>query len=410
MPPDRSSGTDPGPRTCIVFQVRGLFVLAALSACGRLDFETTRVTTDGAMDSPGDAPPGMMGWSHIAAGSETTCGIYKDRAYCWGSGTNNEIGDGGGVNRPSPTAVALPAGKVTQITEGEGHGCAVVDGAAYCWGNNAIGNGQPTSALPAAVSLPATITSISAGGGFVCAVASGSVYCWGQDPAGALGNGAGGASSSPQAVTLPASALSVDAGNDHVMALLADGSLYVWGHNDAGCYGTGSTSPTSSDVPVPSPAVTGTQPSLAGWHACALSAGAATCWGMGTSGELGDGLSQDSASPVTPTGMGTGVSVIAAGGGPTNHDISCAIVGGKVSCWGNGFDGRLGTGNSSNAATPQVVVGLPINAVELAIGFEHTCALASDGTVRCWGRGDLGQLGDGNSANSLSPVVVPLPP
>jgi alpha-tubulin suppressor-like RCC1 family protein len=400
-----------GPPTCIVSEVRGLFVLAALSACGRLDFETTRVTTDGAIDSPDvDSSVTIDGWSRIAAGSETTCGIYKSRAYCWGSGTNNEIGDGAGVNRPSPTAVALPAGTVSQITEGEGHGCAIVGGAAYCWGNGAIGNGQPTSALPVAVSLPATITSISAGGGFACAVSSGSVYCWGQDPAGALGNGAGGASNTPQLVTLPSAALSVDAGNDHVMALLADGSLYVWGHNDAGCYGTGSTSPTSSDVPVATAAVTGVQPSLAGWHACAVKSGAATCWGMGSIGELGDGLSQDSASPVTPMGMGSGVTAMVTGGGPTNRDASCAIVAGKVSCWGSGTLGRLGTGNEANQATPQAVQNLPNDAVDLALGFEHSCALASDGTLRCWGSGALGQLGDGNSANSLTPVVVPLPP
>ncbi|HSD90073.1 MAG TPA: hypothetical protein VLB44_21225 [Kofleriaceae bacterium] len=364
------------------------------------------------MDSPDVDSSGTLGWSHVAAGAETTCGIYKGRAYCWGRGTNNEIGDGAGVDRPSPTLVALPAGTVSQITHGEGHGCAVVDGAAYCWGIGAIGNGQPSSALPAAVSLPATITSISAGGGFACAVASGTVYCWGQDPAGALGNGAGGPSDSPQLVTLPAStsAVSVDAGNDHVMALLADASLYVWGHNDAGCYGTGSTSPTTSDVPVPTGAVTGVLPSLAGWHACALVNGGAKCWGMGSSGELGDGLQQDSASPVTPMAMGSGVTLVATGGGPTNVDISCAVASGQLSCWGNGTAGRLGTGNTAIAITPKPVLGFSGTAVELAIGFEHTCARASDGTVQCWGRGDLGQLGDGNKTNSFSPVVVPLPP
>jgi alpha-tubulin suppressor-like RCC1 family protein len=76
---------------------------------------------------------------------------------------------------------------------------------------------------------------------------------------------------------------------------------------------------------------------------------------------------------------------------------------------GTGANGRLGTGNTSDQTTPQPVQNLPGDVVELALGFEHTCARSSDGTMRCWGRGDLGQLGDGDGADSLTPVVVPLP-
>lgn len=310
------------------------------------------------------------------------------------------------TNRSAPAPVSLPAGTATAIAQGEGHGCAIVDGAAYCWGNAAIGNGQPTSALPQAVSLPATLTSITVGGGFACAVASPNVYCWGNDTNGALGNGNGGSSLMPVLVSLPAAAISIDAGNDHAIALLADGRVFVWGHNDNGIFGTGSLSPTTSDVPIPT-SITGALPAIGGWHGCVLIAGRVSCWGEGVNGELGDGLSQDNTNPVVA--IASGVIALDAGGGPTNHDATCASVAGSVRCWGMGTAGRLGTGNTANAATPKPVLGLPADIVELALGFEHTCARTSSGNVHCWGRGDLGQLGDGRSVNDLSPVVVATP-
>jgi alpha-tubulin suppressor-like RCC1 family protein len=397
-----------------LFVVRGLVVmLATLAACGRLGFEE-RTTTDGDSDSPnsgGDGPGAAMGWTRITAGDETTCGIYKSRAYCWGRGSNNEIGDGVATNRPSPTLVALPAGTVTDIVQGEGHGCAIVDDSVYCWGLAAIGNGNPQAATPQKITaLPANVTSLSAGGQFVCAVAGGNVYCWGNESSGSLGNGAAGSSFTPALVTLPTTAISVDAGNDHAIALLSDGSLYVWGHNDNGCFGVGSTTPTSSDVPLQTAASASVLPRLAGWHMCALENGAVRCWGEGTSGELGNNMFNDSSNPVQVVGMTAGVTTMETGGGPSNHDASCAVIAGAVSCWGNGTFGRLGTGNANDAPTPQPVSGVPATVVELALGFEHACARGSDGSLRCWGRGDLGQLGNGMSANSLVPVVVPLPP
>jgi alpha-tubulin suppressor-like RCC1 family protein len=389
-----------------------LVVVVALAGCGRLGFQDRSATSDGDTDSAGTADVALpvTGWTRVSAGDETTCGIDKSRAYCWGRGSNNEIGDGNATNRPSPTEVALPTGSVTDIVQGEGHGCAVVDDAVYCWGLAAIGNGNPTAATPRKVTLSSGVTSISAGGGFACATAGGNLYCWGDDPSGALGNGAAGATLVPQRITLPASAVAVDAGNDHAMAMISDGRVYVWGHNDNGVFGNGPTAPASSDVPVEITSISGTLPVLAGWHACVLVAGAVSCWGTGTRGELGDGQMMDRPTPGFVTGMMSGVTALAVGGGPVNHDATCAVNGGAATCWGSGIYGRLGTGTMSDQSLPQPVQSLPADIVELALGFEHTCARSSDGSVRCWGRGDLGQLGDGQSANSLTPVDVPLPP
>ncbi len=74
-----------------------------------------------------------------------------------------------------------------------------------------------------------------------------------------------------------------------------------------------------------------------------------------------------------------------------------------------GLDGRLGNGFSEPQLSPVAASGLPGPAVELALGFGHTCARLVDGDLWCWGRGAEGQLGHGVASGSLSPVRVTPP-
>jgi alpha-tubulin suppressor-like RCC1 family protein len=383
-------------------------LIATLAACGRVGFDSQRTGTDATID---DAPvdSGPPGWTYIHAGDQVTCGIYLDRPYCWGRGTLDELGNGVRANRGRPTAVALPAGRITAFGLGEAHGCAIVDDEAYCWGNAPPGTGALSSPLPVRASLPSPVTSIGGGNGFTCAVAAGTAYCWGADTQGALGNGASTATlPTPNAVSLPAPVVSLDAGNDHAVALLADQSVWAWGHNDNGALGLGTFDPAVVESPMAT-VITGAQPSLGGWHACVANDGAARCWGTGTAGELGNGALSSNALPQPVSGMSTGVDAIEANGGPTEGDATCALVAGEVWCWGNGHHGRLGTGATASASVPMRVQGLPADTVQLAVGYSHTCVRSAAGIVRCWGRGDLGQLGDGAMTGSFVPVVVPPP-
>src|SRR5690606_1750448 len=76
---------------------------------------------------------------------------------------------------------------------------------------------------------------------------------------------------------------------------------------------------------------------------------------------------------------------------------------GAVSCWGANNQGQIG--NSAGAAQLKVPVQIPTgvtkldDAAEIALGPEHSCARKRDGTLVCWGRNDLGQLGSGTSSN-----------
>src|SRR5260221_157767 len=79
---------------------------------------------------------------------------------------------------------------------------------------------------------------------------------------------------------------------------------------------------------------------------------------------------------------------------------SCALLSNRfVNCWGDNSQGQLGNGTTSPSATPVTVSGL-VNATALSSGFDHNCAVRADGTVWCWGRNDFGQLG--SMAGSVS--------
>jgi alpha-tubulin suppressor-like RCC1 family protein len=145
-------------------------------------------------------------------------------------------------------------------------------------------------------------------------------------------------------------------------------------------------------------------------HACALTqAGEVRCWGRNFSGQLGDGTRQDRTRPVKIAGLSE-VAQLAAFGART-----CAVKrDGTVLCWGlvGGLlaDGSVpqygqSTGEAWDRTTPKPVVGLS-DVAQLAIGGEHLCALAKNGSVRCWGGNAHGQLGDGTLENRIAPTAV----
>lgn len=304
------------------------------------------------------------------------------------------------MNRNVPTAVPLVAGTIQDLAVGELTSCAIVDGTLYCWGSMF----QPT---PAAVVLPAPATSVVIGEDFVCAIAN-QTYCWGQNDVGQLGTGTSSPSTNPTPV-LGAPHQRLYAGEDHVCALKVAGGAECWGHNDNGTLGFGAFTPNNVTLPQPVDASITTLPSLGGGDACAVENNTVLCWGTNDNGELGDSTGVRSAVPRAVPGLPPASSV-STGGSPNFPDASCAIdFEGTVRCWGYGDDGRLGNGIAASSASPVDVVGLPGPARVTAIGQHHACATLVNGELWCWGRGNAGQLGDGAGTTSLTPVRV-MPP
>jgi alpha-tubulin suppressor-like RCC1 family protein len=137
------------------------------------------------------------------------------------------------------------------------------------------------------------------------------------------------------------------------------------------------------------------------FHTCAIVSGSARCWGDNYHGELGDGTTTDRYTPVDVVGLEQGVTAIAAG-----SDSTCALVSGGVKCWGLNDNGQIGDGTTTNRHTPADVAGLEQGATAVAAGFRHTCALVTGGGARCWGLNGAGQLGNGTTTSSNTPVDV----
>ena len=339
-----------------------------------------------------------------------------------------------------------------RIATGKYHTCAILgDGSVRCWGyggDGALGYGNtsnvgddetPASAGPVNLGPGRTAKAISAGDYHTCALLDdGSVRCWGFGADGRLGYGSTnsvGASQTPATggpVDLGPgrTALAISAGGGHSCAVLDDGSVRCWGFALNGELGYGNTN-SVGDSPTDTPGMVGpvdlgagrtAKAISAGWrHTCALlDDGSVRCWGNGGSGRLGYGNTSNlGGTPATtpekvgPVNLGRGrtAKAIAAGFAHT-----CAIADGSVRCWGDGADGQLGYGNTTNVgATPTTTPGKvgPVDlggrtAVAISAGDLHTCALLDDGSVRCWGYGAYGRLGYCATSNvGDTPATLP---
>jgi alpha-tubulin suppressor-like RCC1 family protein len=86
---------------------------------------------------------------------------------------------------------------------------------------------------------------------------------------------------------------------------------------------------------------------------------------------------------------------------------TCVITSkGGVQCWGSNVHGELGNGTTIASSTPVDVQGLGTTAISLAAGQNFTCALLSTRTVMCWGKGDFGEQGNNSSNDNAKPGNV----
>lgn len=416
-------------------------------------------TTDRSQPGPTVALGGPA--SAIAVGEEHSCALLNSgQLRCWGRNDLGQLGDGTTQNRTTPTAVVLPGGSANVLTAGAGHTCAVIGGVVHCWGRNdsgQLGDGSLTQrVLPTPVAGVLTgVTALAAGRLHSCALTPSGASCWGSNSDGQLGDGsttnrripvavsglgsglrrlvanfrhscvldAGGAvlcwgdnffgqigdgtdrdRSLPTAVTGLGSGLAeLAAGYRHNCAASTDGLLArCWGNNFDGQLGNGAF--TNKLVPVPVNGLTaGTQRVALGFqHSCAWSPARGTeCWGDGTSGQLGDGLGTSAATPVRVQ-LSDGSGALAGG---VFHTCSVTLAGG-IKCWGENGNGQLGDGTATDRLLPTEVVGLEGAQRSVAAGGFHTCAVAVDGRMSCWGSNSNGQLGIGGSGSRTTPAPV----
>ena len=202
------------------------------------------------------------------------------------------------------------------------------------------------------------------------------VKCWGEGQYGRLGQGnedniGGGKDEmgdnlNPIALDNDVKATAISAGTLHTCVLLNNQKVKCWGNGEIGRLGHNSEDHLGNET-----------------------------------GEMGDSL------PIV--NLGEGLSVVAIGAGASH---TCALLdSGAMKCWGHGGSGKLGQENTERLGDGKdkdlkqsnkdemgdnlkvINLGSDVKVKAFALGSGHSCALLTDGTVKCWGSNSRGQLG-----------------
>ncbi|NBO38609.1 tandem-95 repeat protein, partial [bacterium] len=368
----------------------------------------------------------------ISAGDKHTCVVESTgTTKCWGASASGALG----IGTATYSQYALPQAIVTtnissfthtMVAAGSEFTCLMgtTTNKVTCWGKNStyqLGRGTssttnvlaPSSTTVANLSDPIAI-SASKSGGHACAInSSGNVYCWGSSSSGQLGNNSTASTQSAVQVVLAGGSTalpfvrSIAAGGSHTCAALSYNSsytagIYCWGSNSNGQLGDSST--TNRNVATPVDTTNQGSTSSGTWftqvvagtsHSCALrNDGAVFCWGANSFGQLGDNSTTERTIPTAVNSLGAGSGVVSLTAG---HNHTCALKNDhSVHCWGKNEFGQLGDASTTQRLVPtQAIASSSSNsALALSAGGNHTCAVLLDGTVKCWGAGDSGQLGN----------------
>lgn len=315
------------------------------------------------------------------------------------------------------------------VSAGGGHTCAVSkSGAVRCWGSNQVGQLGYNSTATVGDGLGASIRSagdvpvglpvrqVAAGLTHTCALTTAdTVRCWGQNDWGqlgydnkiAVGDGQGRTIEEAGDVPIGRKAHAIAVGFLHSCALTDESGVRCWGTGILGYGATGQVGdgqgPTIDavgdlELGVDARAITANTS-----HSCVVGTdSSARCWGNNEAGQLGYGHTTDigfterSIVDAGPIPVGATVDSVAAGGFHT-----CAVLtDGRVRCWGENRFGQLGYDHTSSVAADltatiqdagDVVVGA--KCVQVSAGGQHTCVRLEHGPIRCWGRGSGGRLG-----------------
>ncbi|MDI3291746.1 DUF4215 domain-containing protein [Polyangium sp. 15x6] len=389
----------------------------------------------------------------LFAGGVTMCVLFANgRAKCWGANENGQLGLGDKQRRgdnPNEMGNNLPflglgeGRTILSMAPGTVHTCALLDDQTVkCWGGGGAGQvglgdtlprgdepGEMGDILPP-LDLGAGRTAKAIGSGFAqtCAILDDdTLKCWGYNASGELGLGdtmIRGDQPSEMGDALPPVALGtgrfaqqIAGGHSFQCAILDDGTVKCWGKNIWGQLGQGDTTQRGDEMGEMGDALPPTVLGNAGavlsistafGHSCVLlTGGKVKCWGLNVVGALG--LGDAAFRGDGPGEMGDNLPFVDLGSGKTATRVatggpcSCAILNdGSVKCWGENDRGQLGLGDKLNRgkapgemgdALPAIDLGAGRKARKIAVGGRFACVILDDATVKCWGQNDFGQLG-----------------
>lgn len=323
-------------------------------------------------------------------------------------GGSGPIGEAG--SDASSDAASEPVRQSVRAVSAFAHTCAAGESGLFCWGsgsNEQFGvSGGAEQAAPQRMA-DGVFVATCAGERHACALhADGTLYCWGGNREGQLGLGDRMTRARPTA--LPDRRFSaLSCGGYNTCAIESSGGLYCWGDNLEGTLGQGDAPLRDSPSPVRVPGDRrAIEVSVGQAHACRIDeAGTLACWGRNTfsqTGTMGEPLQARAPSVIADGRRYTKVAAA------QNH--SCAIASdGKLYCWGDASGALLGFGMGASGQrvnTPtQVGTG---EYVAIAANWFHSCAIERSGALSCWGRNDEQQVASSSASAIPQPMRVGL--
>ena len=332
----------------------------------------------------------------VTAGTHHTCVLdIQQDVWCWGI---NTVGQVNGESAPSQISQPeLQFRGTAHVVAGHDFTCARKQlGTISCWGNNRyaqLGVDSEFMRFNTLASVNAGFV-MTSGGTHSCVLLIGSITrCWGGNEYGQLGDATTNTSPLPQTVRNNESFVALDAGLAHTCAIVTDATVRCWGHNNFGQLGN--LTNENASAPVIAAVQDVMKLALGNSHTCALLRdGGGACWGRNDDGQLGVGGTANSSTPLRVASLTSAVDISSG----ANH-VCSVLADGTVWCWGSNQYAQIGIGEAGpGISIPTQVPGIE-NAIAIALGDYHSCALLSDRTVWCWGWNNFGQVGNENTGD-----------
>lgn len=447
------TGCDPGFGDCDENDDNGceveLSTASNCGSCGTTCGAGEYCNTDGAVTSC----TGPADLADIAVGGGHACILGSGgRVWCWGKNNYGQAGQPAGSD--VETATLVPGiSDAQQLALGREHSCALVgpgDGPyrIVCWGHNQrgqLGNGSTTSShTPTFVTGVTDATELFAGWNNTCAVRGGaalthSLHCWGNNTDGQLGQSVtstcGREPCATEPLAVPGLTMGaflnrsrVGIGREHVCAVDQLSNPYCWGNNSVGQLGRGMDDIRDA---IFGPAMAGGGSGVNGvalgdFHTFLITpcvrdgmSGGAYAFGYNNKGQLGIGRTPSTTvgRPICLTGLRPAAYDPLEGGyalvGSKEHScmaLAVALAPGapaELRCWGRNNKRQLGNGASTDSYIPVSVEPTVMGRVlRISSQDDSTCVITSENHAYCWGKGDQYRLGNGSTSDRDEPTRV----